>query len=62
MAIAEAHRAHLSRWFYECSPEIHAGLARMYVDDPRFTANIDKAKPGLAVYMRDAILANCGLA
>lgn len=56
-AVAERHRGHISKWFYQCSPEIHTGLGQMYVADPRFTANIDKAKPGLAQYMSDAIAA-----
>jgi hypothetical protein len=30
----------------------------MYVADQRFTNTIDKAKPGLAAYLREAILAN----
>ena len=58
MAVAERHRAHLSKWFYECSHEMHAGLGRMYVEDHRFTENIDKAGEGLAAYMSDAIKAN----
>lgn len=57
MEVAERHRAHISKWFYECSLEIHQGLGRMYVDDPRFTKNIDKAKEGLAAYMSQAIRA-----
>jgi DNA-binding transcriptional MerR regulator len=56
-AVAERHRGHISKWFYPCSPEIHAGLGQMYVADPRFTENIDKAKSGLAQYMSDAIAA-----
>jgi MerR family transcriptional regulator, thiopeptide resistance regulator len=28
MAAAEAHRQHISRWFYECSYEIHRGFMR----------------------------------
>jgi hypothetical protein len=56
--LAERHRAHLSKWFYECTPEIHAGLGQMYVADPRFTANIDQAGPGLAQYLSAAIAAN----
>lgn len=58
MALAEAHRQHIGRWFYECSPEMHRSLGEMYVSDPRFTANIDRAAPGLAAYQRDAIIAN----
>ena len=58
MALAEEHRAHITRWFYECSPEIHAGLGQMYVSDPRFTANIDENGEGLAAYMSAAIASN----
>jgi hypothetical protein len=56
--LAERHRAHISKWFYECTPEIHGGLGQMYGDDPRFTRDIDKALPGLAQYMSAAIAAN----
>jgi hypothetical protein len=58
MALAEEHRQLITRWFYDCSYEIHRGLGVMYVDDPRFSANIDKDAPGLAAYTRDAIIAN----
>ena len=56
-ALVERHRAHISKWFYDCSPEIHRGLGQMYVADPRFTANLDKAAPGLAQYLSAAIAA-----
>ena len=55
--VVEAHRAHIDRWFYPVSRAMHVGLAEMYVADPRFTANIDKVAPGLAAFVRDAILA-----
>jgi len=58
MDLAERHRQHITRWFYNCSYEIHRGLGEMYVTDPRFTTHYDAAAPGLAVYVRDAILAN----
>lgn len=58
MALAEEHRQSISRWFYDCSHELHRGLGAMYADDPRFTANIDQAAPGLAPYIRDAFVAN----
>ncbi len=58
MAAAEEHRQHISRWFYECSYEIHRGLGQMYVDDPRFSATYEKIAPGLAAYLNDAIQAN----
>ncbi len=58
MDVAEEHRAHISKWYYDCSKEIHAGLGEMYIADARFTANIDKAGSGLAAYMSAAIAAN----
>lgn len=62
MDVAERHRSHISRWFYDCSREIHSGLGQMYVDDQRFKDNIDKAGAGLAQYMSEAIAANAARA
>jgi hypothetical protein len=59
-AVAEEHRAHLSRWFYDCSPEFHRTLAALYVDDARFAAHYDEVAPGLAAYVSAAIVANAG--
>lgn len=58
MALAEEHRRHISRWFYDCSYQMHRGLAEMYTADPRFADHYDRRAPGLAAYVRDAILAN----
>ena len=55
---AEAHRRQISEWFYDCTYEIHSGLADMYLADPRFTATYEKIAPGLAQYVHDAIKAN----
>ena len=54
---AERHRAHISRWFYECTPDMHRSLAEMYVADARFTEHYDRRAPGLAQYVHDAIVA-----
>lgn len=62
MDLAEQHRRHISRWFYDCGYEMHSGLGEMYVADPRFTATYDAVAPGLAVYIRDAIRANAARA
>jgi DNA-binding transcriptional MerR regulator len=62
MELAEEHRRHITRWFYPCSYEIHRGLAEMYVADPRFAKHYEVRAPGLAVYVRDAILANAARA
>ena len=56
--IAEEHRCHIDRWFYPCSHAMHAGLADMYVADPRFTEHFEKRGAGLAAFFREAILAN----
>ncbi|MGW2325616.1 MerR family transcriptional regulator [Streptomyces sp. NPDC001700] len=58
MDLAEEHREGISRNHYDCSHQLHACIAENYVTDQRFTENIDKAKPGLAAYLRDAIRAN----
>jgi DNA-binding transcriptional MerR regulator len=58
MAAAEAHRQHISRWFYECRYEIHRGLTDMYVSDERFRAHYDTQTPGLASFIREAAHAN----
>ena len=58
MDLAERHRLHIDRWFYECSHEMHAGLANMYVADERFTEYYEKRAPGLAEFVRAAIHAN----
>src|SRR4051794_27495595 len=58
MDIAEEHRQHIGRWFYDCPPAMHAGLGRMYVEDERFTAHYEEIAPGLAQYVSTAVQAN----
>ncbi|MEU0069444.1 MerR family transcriptional regulator [Streptomyces sp. NPDC006332] len=58
VAMAEEHRQHICGWFYDCSYELHQGLADMYVSDERFKAFYDSMRPGLAEHLRDAIRAN----
>ena len=55
MDVAERHRQHICRWFYECGHDTHRGLADMYVADGRFAERYDRIEPGLAAYVRDAI-------
>jgi MerR family transcriptional regulator, thiopeptide resistance regulator len=57
-ALAEEHREHISRWFYDCPPEVHAALGRMYVADERFTATYEAKATGLARYVSTAVQAN----
>jgi len=56
--LAEEHRRQISRWFYDCSPEVHRGIGDMYLADPRFTATYERVAPGLAQYLHDAVQAN----
>lgn len=58
MDAAQAHRQHISRYFYEVSSQMHVGLAEMYLADPRFTETYERIASGLAQYVHDAILAN----
>ncbi|MFF4229215.1 MerR family transcriptional regulator [Streptomyces sp. NPDC001820] len=58
MDLAEQHRQQISRNFYDCTYEIHTGLAEMYVADERFSSTFEQIRPGLAGYLRAAILAN----
>ena len=58
MDLAEQHRRHIDRWFYECSYQMHAGLGDMYVADRQFTEYYEKYAPGLAEFVRSAIHAN----
>lgn len=53
--VAMRHRSHITKWFYECTAEIHAGLGQMYVADARFAERIDQVGKGLSRYMSAAI-------
>ena len=55
---AEAHRQHITKWFYDCTYEIHSNLALMYVMDERFKEYYEKHAQGLAQFIHDAIIAN----
>lgn len=52
-------RQHITDSFYNCTLEIFRGLGELYVNDERFTKNIDKVKPGLAEFMSRAIKIYC---
>ena len=55
MNLVIQHRDHISRWWYECTPEIQSGLADIYISDSRFSEYYEKVEPGLAQYVHDAI-------
>ncbi|MRX54357.1 MerR family transcriptional regulator [Bacillus idriensis] len=58
---SEESQAAIGEWyvllneFGDYSLDAFKGLGQMYVDDERFTKNIDKFGEGLAAYMRDAM-------
>lgn len=54
-ALVDAHRESITKWFYECTPEIHTGLGAMYVADERFRSSINVSGDGLAEYLSAAI-------
>ncbi|MEJ2888805.1 MerR family transcriptional regulator [Actinomycetospora aeridis] len=56
--VAESHRQHITRWFYDCSPELHACISEMYVTDERFTKTYEDQATGLAQYVHSAVHAN----
>ena len=52
-----AHRAAITKWFYDCSVEMQKQLALLYIQDPRFKEYYDGRVRGLAQYVHDAIQA-----
>jgi DNA-binding transcriptional MerR regulator len=52
-------QAHITKYYYNCTKEILAGLGEMYVMDERFTKNIDRHGKGLASFISRAIAAYC---
>lgn len=62
MDAVEAHRVQISERFYDCPHEMQVQLGAMYVQDPRFRATYEDLADGLAVWVRDAIVANAARA
>ena len=54
-AVCQLHKKWLTFYWGKYSPEMHAGVAEMYVCDERFKAYYDKIAPGCAEFLRDAI-------
>ena len=57
LRLAALHRQWLGFTLGKYEPEVHAGLARMYTGDERFTDYYDEEVTGCAAFLRDAILA-----
>lgn len=60
MDAAEAHRQYIGASFYDCPPQMHAGLGEMYVADERFAAYWNAYAEGMTSWVRDAFSANAG--
>ena len=54
--VAALHRRWLTVTGNPYDPAKHRGIAALYVQDPRFTAYYDKAVPGCARFLRDAVV------
>lgn len=57
---ADLHRQWLGYTWDEYSKEAHAGLAQMYLNDPRFAEYYDQEQPGMAKFLGEAILVYTG--
>ena len=57
-AIVDLHRRWLTLSGTKYEPARHRGIAELYVCDERFTAYYDKAVPGCARFLLDAVLAH----
>lgn len=55
--IAELHRQWLEVTLPQYTPQIHRGIASMYVEDKRFSAYYDRDVAGCARFLRDAVAA-----
>ena len=53
--IVARHRAHISRWFYDLSPEAHTQLADLWEADRRYAETIDKYADGLTEWVAAAV-------
>ncbi|MBQ6143216.1 MAG: MerR family transcriptional regulator [Clostridia bacterium] len=49
----------ISENLYDCNNETLLGLSKLYIDDKRFTKNIDKHKDGLADFISKSIQIYC---
>ncbi|HUX13755.1 MAG TPA: MerR family transcriptional regulator [Spirochaetia bacterium] len=53
--LVQRHHMYINDRFYTCSIPVYRGLGELYVNDPRFAANFEKAGRGLARFVSDAI-------
>lgn len=58
-ALVSQWQSHITRRYYQCTPEILAGLGQMYLSDPRFQETLDTYGQGTAQLMAEAIAVFC---
>lgn len=58
-AVIGRHFHYIDDSFYDCPMEVYEGLSNLYVDDRRFTENIDKVRKGLAEFQSKAMKVYC---
>lgn len=58
-ALVKKWQDHITKNFYSCTKPILACLGQMYIDDDRFTKNIDRHGEGTALFMATAIEIYC---
>jgi DNA-binding transcriptional MerR regulator len=58
---ADLHKQWLTYYWSDYSKEAHVGLTNMYVQDERFRAYYDEEQPGMAEFLRDAVLFYTGV-
>ena len=58
-SLVKKWQAYITKNYYNCTKEILAGLAEMYIGDERFKNNIDKYSEGTAEFMSKAIKEYC---
>ena len=59
-ALVKRLQNYITEHYYQCTPEILAGLGKMYAGDGDFTVNIDRAcGEGTAVFAGEAIAVYC---
>ncbi|WP_186576825.1 MerR family transcriptional regulator [Aquibacillus kalidii] len=57
--LVSEYRSYINDNYYECTLEIFRGLSDLYVQDIRFTKNLNKYRPGLADFFSKAIKIYC---
>ena len=61
MDLAEEHRRHLDRWWFDCGHDLHMQVTELLVTEPEqldFLVRPEQQLPGMGKFIRDAATAN----